>query len=106
MGLMALKVRLPLYRPPCPPFSIVNERLTIYPFLFFGVATDWNPVKKEEAIDNAWLTYMAQKKFADEAVILFAAEHPEIDITSCTAFFLLPFTSPDLRVHMLVLSLS
>jgi hypothetical protein len=63
----------------------------LYILFFFDLAADWNPVKKEEAIDNTWLTYMAQKKFADEAVMQFAAEHPEIDITSCTSFFSSPF---------------
>jgi hypothetical protein len=95
MVLLVLKVRLPPSCPPCLVHPLAPCGLKIvasylltclfafFTFLFFVLAADWNPVKREEAIDNAWLTYVAQKKFADQAVMQFAVEHPEIDITSC-----------------------
>ncbi|KAJ7903644.1 NAD(P)-binding protein [Mycena olivaceomarginata] len=43
---------------------------------------DWVPVTKEQALEgNAFVLYIAEKKFGEQAVLAFAEEHPEIDIT-------------------------
>ncbi|KAK0220396.1 hypothetical protein IW262DRAFT_1020743 [Armillaria fumosa] len=46
-------------------------------------ADDWNPVTKEQAIASGhpFTVYVAQKKYADLAVVEFAEKHPEIDVT-------------------------
>ncbi|KAK0449835.1 uncharacterized protein EV420DRAFT_766693 [Desarmillaria tabescens] len=48
----------------------------------FG-ANDWNPITKEQAIASGqpFPIYIAQKKYADLAVVEFAEKHPEIDVT-------------------------
>jgi hypothetical protein len=73
-----------------------------YLLILFLVWLQIGAVKKEDAIDDAWLTYVAQKKFANQAVMQFAAEHPEIDITSCTCLFRRLPASPPLHTHNLV----
>ncbi|KAK0192885.1 hypothetical protein F5146DRAFT_979453 [Armillaria mellea] len=63
---------------------VVTSSVVSYPFPQgpFG-ADDWNPVTKEQAIaaGQPILVYVAQKKYADLAVVGFAEKHPEIDIT-------------------------
>ncbi|KAJ7750662.1 hypothetical protein DFH07DRAFT_922512 [Mycena maculata] len=43
---------------------------------------DWVPVTKEQAVEgNAFVLYIAEKKFGEQAVLDFADKHPEMDIT-------------------------
>jgi hypothetical protein len=52
------------------------------------VCTDlaWNPVRMEDlegsGAENRHTVYVAAKKFSDQAVLKFADEHPEMDVTS------------------------
>jgi hypothetical protein len=46
----------------------------------------WVPVKMEDiegpGAENPHIVYVAAKKFSDQAVLEFADEHPEMDVTS------------------------
>ncbi|KAJ7363923.1 hypothetical protein DFH08DRAFT_730192 [Mycena albidolilacea] len=55
---------------------------------------DWVPVTKEQALEgNAFVLYIAEKKFGEQAVLAFAEEHPEIDITVfCPPWIFGPFS--------------
>ncbi|SJK98679.1 uncharacterized protein ARMOST_01948 [Armillaria ostoyae] len=63
---------------------VITSSVVTYPFPQgpFG-ADDWNPVTKEQAIASGqpFPVYIAQKKYADLAVVEFAEKHPEIDVT-------------------------
>ncbi|PBK90041.1 NAD(P)-binding protein [Armillaria gallica] len=63
---------------------VITGSVVTFPFPQgpFG-ADDWNPVTKEQAIASgqAFTVYMAQKKYADLAVVEFAEKHPETDVT-------------------------
>ncbi|KAJ7069496.1 hypothetical protein C8F01DRAFT_1363671 [Mycena amicta] len=43
---------------------------------------DWVNVTKEQALEgNSFVLYIAEKKFAEQAVLQYAEEHPDMDIT-------------------------
>jgi hypothetical protein len=45
---------------------------------------DWNPVTKEDALKGSDMdTYSASKTLAEQALWEFAAQHKDLDITTC-----------------------
>jgi nucleoside-diphosphate-sugar epimerase len=49
-----------------------------------GSFSDWNPITREEALKGSDMaTYAASKTLAEHAVWDFAAQHKELDITTC-----------------------
>ncbi|KAJ7643826.1 hypothetical protein FB45DRAFT_896159 [Roridomyces roridus] len=43
---------------------------------------DWTPITKEQAVQGTPIdVYIAEKKFSDQAVLEFADQHPEMDVT-------------------------
>ncbi|KAK0203508.1 hypothetical protein DFS33DRAFT_1332036 [Desarmillaria ectypa] len=46
-------------------------------------ADDWNPITKEQAMASGqpFIVYVAQKTYADLAVVEFSENHPQIDVT-------------------------
>lgn len=52
--------------------------------------SDWVPITKEQAYEagaNPFVLYIAEKKYAEQAVLKYAEEHPEMDITICKLSF-------------------
>ncbi|KAJ7701490.1 hypothetical protein B0H17DRAFT_1195274 [Mycena rosella] len=60
---------------------IATGSMVTFPENAFG-PNDWVPVTKEQAVEgNAFVLYIAEKKFGEQAVLDFADKHPEMDIT-------------------------
>ncbi|KAJ7679751.1 hypothetical protein B0H17DRAFT_1206398 [Mycena rosella] len=60
---------------------IATGSMVTFPDNAYG-PNDWVPVTKQDAIKgNSFVVYIAEKKFAEQAVLEFAEKHPEMDIT-------------------------
>ncbi|KAF7309002.1 Epimerase domain-containing protein [Mycena kentingensis (nom. inval.)] len=65
---------------------VVTGSIVSYPEGLFGV-NDWVAITKEQALaGNAFALYIAEKKFGEQAVLQFADEHPDMDITISPGF--------------------
>ncbi|KAF7303873.1 Epimerase domain-containing protein [Mycena indigotica] len=72
---------------------VVTGSLITFPDGKYG-PDDWVSVTKEEAlVGNSFVLYMAEKKFGELAVLEYAEEHPEMDITIfCPAWIFGPLS--------------
>ncbi|KAJ7486194.1 hypothetical protein B0H11DRAFT_2017325 [Mycena galericulata] len=60
---------------------VATGSMVTFPENAYG-PNDWVPVTKEQAVEgNAFVLYIAEKKFGEQAVLDFADKHPEMDIT-------------------------
>ncbi|KAJ7167667.1 hypothetical protein C8R46DRAFT_950733 [Mycena filopes] len=60
---------------------VATGSMVTFPENAYG-PNDWVPVTKEQAMaDNHFVLYIAEKKFGEQAVLEFADQHPEMDIT-------------------------
>ncbi|KAJ7069507.1 hypothetical protein C8F01DRAFT_515975 [Mycena amicta] len=60
---------------------VATGSMVTFPDDAFG-PDDWVPVTKEQAlVGNPFVQYIAEKKYAEQAVLKYAEEHPEMDIT-------------------------
>ncbi|KAF7298742.1 Epimerase domain-containing protein [Mycena indigotica] len=60
---------------------VVTGSTVTFPEDSFG-ADDWVAVTKEQALEgNPFLLYIAEKKFSEQAILKYASENPEMDIT-------------------------
>ncbi|KAJ7022728.1 hypothetical protein C8F04DRAFT_1213486 [Mycena alexandri] len=60
---------------------VATGSMVTFPENAFG-PNDWVPVTKEQAVEgNHFVLYIAEKKFGEQAVLEFANQHPEMDVT-------------------------
>ncbi|KAJ7637669.1 hypothetical protein DFH06DRAFT_649379 [Mycena polygramma] len=71
---------------------VATGSMVTFPENAFG-PTDWVSVTREQAVEgNAFTLYIAEKKFGEQAVLDFAKQHPEMDITIfCPPWIFGPF---------------
>ncbi|KAJ6531133.1 NAD(P)-binding protein [Mycena capillaripes] len=71
---------------------VATGSMVTFPENSYG-PNDWVPVTKEQALEgNPFVLYIAEKKFAEQAVLDFADKHPEMDITIfCPPWIFGPF---------------